>query len=114
MGLQFSLYGERYALAHGSILRTVRTCARKRPTRSAWREMNDYYVTHLCAAAAPGRGDFAAFNLRYGEIGRFWGNQCLHYTVPNETGSCRVSFDFRIIPRSCFVERCALCASKNG
>jgi|Transcript_53289 hypothetical protein len=38
-------------------------------------------------------------------VGRFWGSQCLHYTVPNETGVCRVSFDFRVIPRSCFVEQ---------
>ena len=31
---------------------------------------------------------------------RFWGNQCEHYTVANTSGSTRVSFDFRVIPRS--------------
>ena len=31
---------------------------------------------------------------------RFWGNQCQHYTVANTTRHTRVSFDFRVIPRS--------------
>jgi hypothetical protein len=39
---------------------------------------------------------------RYGEIGVFYGNQCQHETVRNETEVTRCSFDFRIIPGSFF------------
>lgn len=49
----------------------------------------------------PGRADFQALEGDVGDIFRFWGNQCSHYTEPNNTGSTRVSFDFRVIPR-CF------------
>lgn len=28
---------------------------------------------------------------------RFYGNLCCHYTVPNTTDSCRVSFDMRVL-----------------
>ena len=57
----------------------------------------------LYSESAPGRGDYAPFELDYGEVQSFWGNQCRHYTVPNESGTCRVSFDFRVVPRSCFL-----------
>jgi len=59
----------------------------------------------LYSESAPGRADFAPFELHHGQIARFWGNQCHHYTTPNHTGSCRVSLDFRVVPRSCFLER---------
>ena len=29
----------------------------------------------------------------------FWGNQCLHYTLPNDTDTTSVSIDFRVVPR---------------
>ena len=51
----------------------------------------------LFCESAPGRADFAPFQLQYGEIMRFYGNRCRHYTVPNDS-SVRVSFDFRVIP----------------
>ena len=54
----------------------------------------------LHTESAPGLGDFHPLEARYGEAVRFWGNQCLHYTVPNDTDCTRVSFDFRVIPRS--------------
>ena len=38
--------------------------------------------------------------MRYGEALRFNGLNCMHHTVPNTSDRCRVSFDFRVIPRS--------------
>lgn len=46
----------------------------------------------------PGKGDFEPAELDYGQVLRFYGNRCQHYTVANTTGSCRVSFDFRVLP----------------
>lgn len=54
----------------------------------------------LFAESAPGRGDFEPFELQYGEVQRFWGSQCQHYTLANETETTRVSIDFRVVPRS--------------
>ena len=34
----------------------------------------------------------------------FWGAQCVHYTQANETDVTRVSIDFRIAPRSIFLD----------
>jgi hypothetical protein len=56
----------------------------------------------LHAESAPGKGDFRPFNLAAGEALRFNGNECRHYTVPNESDATRVSFDFRVIPRSLY------------
>jgi len=46
----------------------------------------------------PGKGDYVPFVMDTGEVVRFWGNRCRHYTKANETGVTRVSFDFRVIP----------------
>ncbi len=56
----------------------------------------------LWAESAPGAGDFAAFELDYGEAMRFWGNQVRHYTVPNQSGVTRVSLDFRAVRKDRF------------
>ena len=63
----------------------------------------------LYAESAPGLADFAPFELEYGECQRFWGARCLHFTKANETPRTRVSFDFRVVPRSCHVERPSDC-----
>ena len=47
----------------------------------------------LFSESAPGRADFAPFVSEYGQLTRFWGAHCLHYTLPNETDRTRVSFD---------------------
>lgn len=51
----------------------------------------------LWSESSPGRGDFRPFVAKYGEAVRFYGNQCQHFTVDNETPRTRVSFDFRVI-----------------
>jgi len=48
--------------------------------------------------SAPGRGDYRAMELGYGEILRFNGYENRHYTVRNDTSTTRISFDWRAIP----------------
>ena len=50
----------------------------------------------------PGAGDFRPFELSVGEGMRFNGNECRHFTVPNDTDVTRVSIDFRVIPKALF------------
>ena len=52
----------------------------------------------LHAESEPGAGDFRAFEARPGQFVRFYGNGCWHYTVANDTGRTRVSFDIRVVP----------------
>ena len=51
----------------------------------------------LHTESLPGRGDFAPVNLEYGQALRFYGNLCCHYTIPNVSDTCRVSFDMRVL-----------------
>merc|ERR1711874_783156 len=51
----------------------------------------------LYTESTPGRGDFHPVTMEYGQALRFYGNLCCHYTVPNTTDSCRVSFDMRVL-----------------
>jgi hypothetical protein len=55
----------------------------------------------LYCESSPGLGDYEPFELQYGECQRFWGSQCTHHTLANETEATRVSIDFRVAPRSC-------------
>jgi hypothetical protein len=53
----------------------------------------------LWAESTPGAQDFSPFETNgAGEAVQFWGGQCSHYTVPNDTSTTRVSIDFRVIP----------------
>lgn len=52
----------------------------------------------------PGKEDFHPINIQYGDIFRFYGNGCRHYNMKNTTGETRISFDFRLIPASQYVE----------
>ena len=45
----------------------------------------------------PGRGDFQPVELQYGQVLRFYGCLCQHYTPPNISSSTRVSFDLRVV-----------------
>jgi hypothetical protein len=59
----------------------------------------------LWLESKPNLGDFEPIALQYGEVLRFDGYDCRHYTVPNETPDCRVSFDFRAIPSQLCTQR---------
>ena len=54
----------------------------------------------LWLESAPERGDFHPRPLAVGQCLRFNGSLCRHHTVPNQSGSTRVSFDLRVIPLS--------------
>lgn len=50
------------------------------------------------------KGDFAPLNLSVGEVGIFDGANLTHGNKINETEKTRVSFDFRVIPKSKYSE----------
>ena len=50
------------------------------------------------AESVPGLGDFAPMEMIEGEFTIFNGNTCNHGNKINDSGSTRVSFDFRILP----------------
>ncbi|GMI49826.1 hypothetical protein ScalyP_jg665 [Parmales sp. scaly parma] len=52
--------------------------------------------------SSPNKSDFHPMELQPGEGLRFDGANCRHFTNANTTNSTRVSFDFRVIPRSLF------------
>ena len=53
-----------------------------------------YGSNSLWVESAPGRADYRAMELDVGDLLRFYGNQCDHYSLPNETGVTRLSLDF--------------------
>jgi len=58
----------------------------------------------LHVESAPHRADFHPIEMENGEMLRFNGYHCRHYTEPNETSCTRVSLDFRVIPVSLYHE----------
>merc|ERR1711981_506931 len=54
----------------------------------------------LFVESRPGKEDFHPLELGPGELAIFNGSKCLHYTRANDTNCTRVSFDFRVIPKS--------------
>ena len=46
----------------------------------------------------PGKADFQPISMELGDIVKFNGNECVHGNKVNETGTSRVSFDFRVLP----------------
>ena len=59
----------------------------------------------LWLESEPNKGDFEDVQLGYGQVLKFNGYECRHYTVPNETDTCRVSFDFRVMPSELCLQR---------
>lgn len=71
-----------------------------------WLPMTSVFESNtLWLESVPGLGDFRPMTLHYGQLLRFNGYQCRHYTVRNETSSSRVSFDWRAIPTPLCGER---------
>ena len=52
-----------------------------------------------------GKEDFKSLKNSYGEIYRFHGAMCLHFTTENKTDQTRISLDFRVVPGSCFLPK---------
>ena len=59
----------------------------------------------LHSESEPGKNDFEPFVAGNGQCIRFWGNQCQHYTLPNDTDVTRVSIDFRVILARHYIPR---------
>lgn len=53
----------------------------------------------------PGALDFCPVDLEPGQYLRFHGACLMHGSVPNTTGRARVSFDFRLLPRTAYQDR---------
>ena len=51
----------------------------------------------LWTESVPGAKDFHPLELDFGQLACFYGNQCEHYTLPNDTDTTRISLDFRIV-----------------
>lgn len=63
-----------------------------------WLPLNRVFGTNtLYTESLPGAGDFHPLELSFGRGVRFWGNQVRHYCVANDSGTTRVSMDFRAI-----------------
>ena len=58
----------------------------------------------LYCESRPGAADYSPFEVEPGEACRFWGNQCMHFTLPNETPTTRVSLDVRVVPMALHVD----------
>eukprot|EP00448_Togula_jolla_P011890 CAMPEP_0170617498 /NCGR_PEP_ID=MMETSP0224-20130122/26452_1 /TAXON_ID=285029 /ORGANISM="Togula jolla, Strain CCCM 725" /LENGTH=307 /DNA_ID=CAMNT_0010943399 /DNA_START=12 /DNA_END=932 /DNA_ORIENTATION=- len=56
----------------------------------------------LWAESSPGLSDWRPFLLTPGEIRRFHGTSCRHFTRPNTSGRSRVSLDFRCVAKKAF------------
>ena len=58
----------------------------------------------LYVESEPGREDWHAIGGGYGTATRFFGAQCLHFSLENATALTRVSLDFRLIPEELWLE----------
>ena len=85
-------------------------CDRDYPNHQAaeinfWLPLTNVFESNsLFVESEPGKGDFQPLKLRYGQFLKFDGHDCRHYTVHNETQTCRVSIDFRVVP-SCLAQK---------
>jgi hypothetical protein len=68
------------------------------PLTDAW-DSNSIYIE-----SAEGREDYQPQAVRYGEVLVFDGANLKHGNHVNRTGCTRVSFDFRVIPKSRYVD----------
>merc|ERR1712187_547539 len=59
----------------------------------------------LWLESQPGAGDYRPMDMRYGQLLRFNGYECRHYTVHNTTEQSRVSFDLRAVPSELAVQK---------
>ena len=68
-----------------------------------------YGSNSVWAESVSDAGDFAPFTMDYGHF-RCWNSaHCRHFNKVNETGTARMSFDFRVIPMSQYDDSNAKC-----
>jgi hypothetical protein len=81
-----------------------------------WLPLTDAYGNNsLWVESAPFSLDHAPLVLRgEGQIARFYGNRCIHFTVPNDTPHTRITLDFRAVPGILFDNDSKLSRDKFG
>ena len=57
-------------------------------------------TTAIWAETSPGKKDFFPMEIDYGQYFNFNGNKCTHGNKINTSENVRISFDFRILPKS--------------
>lgn len=68
-----------------------------------WVPVTKVYDTNtLWVESKPGLQDYHPLELDVGQCARFYGNQCTHLTLANDTPDTRVSLDLRVVPGPCF------------
>jgi hypothetical protein len=59
----------------------------------------------LWLESVPGKQDFQPLEVdEFGTAVLFWGNQCEHYSVANDTNTTRLSLDLRVVRSDLFVQ----------
>ena len=67
-----------------------------------WMPLTDAFANNsLWVESEPFKNDFHCLDMCYGQYFRFYGNQCRHFTKPNDTGKTRVSLDYRVVSNKC-------------
>ena len=61
-----------------------------------------YGTNSLVLESSPGLENWHTIEARYGQVKRFYGALCTHFTPENKTNTTRVSLDFRVIVGSCW------------
>ena len=57
-------------------------------------------TTAVWSETEPGKKDFFPMQIKYGQFFSFNGNKCTHGNKINTSTNVRISFDFRILPKS--------------
>lgn len=60
-------------------------------------------TTCLFIESSPNKGDFTGIQLEHGELFYFNGNKCIHYNETNKENYMRISFDFRVLTQSAYI-----------
>ncbi|EKX40870.1 hypothetical protein GUITHDRAFT_113131 [Guillardia theta CCMP2712] len=61
-----------------------------------------YGSNSLWIESSPNKNDFLPLAVLEGQVARFYGNRCMHYTIPNDTEHTRITLDFRAVPGPLF------------
>ncbi len=61
-------------------------------------------TTAIWSESEPGKKDFFPMEINYGQFFNFNGNKCTHGNKTNMSNDVRISLDFRILPKSKYVD----------
>jgi len=61
-------------------------------------------TTRLFIETSPSKGDFTGISLQHGDLFYFNGNKCIHYNETNKENYLRISFDFRVLTPTLYLD----------